>query len=99
MKNNIKIDFTSRSFILLSNAFLIISGIVLVAYASWYLYNGIKDDSVRIDEILNLKNRVSIEVVDMKKLNSIQGQLDKHDLTNPSSGYTNPFIPNAKKEP
>lgn len=92
MKNNIKIDFTSRSFSLYSYIFLISIGVIAVGFTSWYLYNGINTTSLDIDNILNLQNKVTIEVVDMKKLNSIKGQLDKHDLTDPGDGYVNPFV-------
>jgi hypothetical protein len=71
---------------------LISIGVVVVGFTSWYLYNGISVTSIDIESILNLQDKVTIEVVDMKKLNLIKDQLEKHDLTDPSDGYVNPFI-------
>jgi hypothetical protein len=92
MKNNIKIDFTSRAFALYGYLILVSIGTIAVGFVSWYLYNGITATSMNIDNILNLQDKVTIEVVDMKKLNSIKDQLERHDLTDPDKDYANPFI-------
>lgn len=98
MKNNLKIDLASRNFILWSHVLLISVGIIFVGFFSWRLYGGMLGNSKNIEEILDLQDRVTIEVIDMKKLNSIQQQLDGKRLTDPDTRYINPFIARQKNE-
>lgn len=97
MKNNIKIDFTSRSFILFSHVFLITSGAVIIGYFGWYLYMNMVEGTVRIEDALNIKDRVTIEVIDMKKLESLQTQVERHETAGDGRKYKNPFVDQIKK--
>lgn len=92
MKNNIRIDFNSRAFIVVSYSALICLGVISVGFYARYLYSGIKDSTINIENVLNIKDRVTIEIIDMNKLAELKSQLEKRSTVDLNQKFSNPFV-------